>query len=46
MEQVVQGSDYSPEMPEFREHLDSALRRKIWVLGGMEPEIGLSGPCG
>jgi len=29
-----QGSAHSPKLPEFKEHLDNALRHKVWILGG------------
>ena len=35
MEQPAQGSGHSPELLELRECLDSALRRWVWVLGGL-----------
>ena len=34
MEQAAQGSGHSPELSEFYECLDSALRHRVWILGG------------
>ena len=34
MEQAAQGSGHGPKLPEFKEHLDSALRHRVWVLEG------------
>ena len=34
MEQAAQGSGHSPELPEFRKCSDTALRHRVWVLGG------------
>lgn len=31
MERVPQGSGHSPELLEFKEHLDDALRYRIWI---------------
>jgi len=28
------GSGYSPKFQEFKEHLDSTLRHRVWILGG------------
>lgn len=33
MEQLPRAVDTAPGMPEFRKHLDIALRRGVWVLG-------------
>jgi len=33
-EQTHQGSDHGPELPEFKECLDSILRHGVWILGG------------
>lgn len=30
-----QGSGHGPKLPEFKEHLDSALRPRIWMLSGV-----------
>ena len=32
-EQAAQGNGHSPRLLEFKEHLDSALRRGVWVWG-------------
>ena len=32
MEQTHQGSDHSPTLLEFKEHLDTTLRYKVWIL--------------
>ena len=32
MEQTAQGSGHGPELLEFKEHLDSALRHRVWIL--------------
>jgi len=29
MEQAAQGSGHGPKLPEFKEHLDTALRHKV-----------------
>ena len=34
MEQAAQGSGHSPTLLEFKEHLDKALRHRVWILGG------------
>ena len=34
MEQAPQGSSHVSELPEFKEHLDDALRHMVWFLGG------------
>jgi len=34
MEQAPWGSGHSSEQPEFEDHLDSALRHRVWILGG------------
>lgn len=34
MEQVLQGSGYSPELPELTGSLDTSLRNTAWVFGG------------
>ena len=39
-----------PQVPEFKEHLDNALRHRVWILGGplQSQELGLMilvGPC-
>ena len=34
MEQAVEGRGHSPELTEFRESLDTALRHRVWILGG------------
>ena len=34
MEWAVQGCGHSPKLPEFKEYLDSALRCRVWILGG------------
>ena len=36
MEQAVEGRGHSPELTEFRESLDTALRHRVWILGGLE----------
>ena len=33
MAQAVQGSGHGSELPEFRKHLDTALRHRVWMLG-------------
>lgn len=34
MEQASWGSRYGPELKQFKEHLDKALRHWIWMLAG------------
>jgi len=34
LEQCPQGSGHGPELPEFKKHLDSALRHRVCILGG------------
>ena len=34
MEQTHQGSDHSPTLLEFKEHLDNTLRHWVCILGG------------
>ena len=34
MERAAQGTGHSPEVMEIKEHLDSALRHWVWILGG------------
>ena len=36
-----QGGGHSPELPEFKEHWDSAFRHWVWVVlsGGMELDL-------
>ena len=34
LEQAPQGSSHSTKLPEFKEHLDSALRHRVCILGG------------
>ena len=34
MERAAQGSGHGPELPEFKEHLDTSLRHRVWFLGG------------
>jgi len=41
MEQAAQGSGHSPDLLEFREHLDSALRHWDWDCGWCCVELGL-----
>ena len=33
-EQAPQGSDHGTKLLELKEHLDSALRCRVWILGG------------
>jgi len=47
LEQAPQGSGHSPEPPEFKEHLDNALRDCLnfgWFY--VEPGVALNDPCG
>ena len=41
LEQAAQGSGHSPELPVFKEHLDNALRHRVWFLGGLVWKQGL-----
>ena len=34
MEQAAQGSGRGPELPEFKEPLDNAIRHRVWILSG------------
>lgn len=34
LEQAPQGSGHSPKLPEFQQHLDNALRPRVWILCG------------
>ena len=34
MERIPKGSRHSPELLEFKGHLDTTLRHKVWILGG------------
>jgi len=35
MEQAAQCSRHSPKLPEFREHLDNALRHRVLILSSL-----------
>jgi len=39
-----QASGHGPELLEFKEHLATALRHRVWILSG--PEWNLDDPCG
>jgi len=43
-----QGSGHGPELLEFKECLESALRCRVWILewSFVEPGVGLNRPCG
>lgn len=44
MEQIAQGSGCGTDLLEFKKHLDSALRDRVWVaLCGAR--VGLEDPC-
>ena len=34
MERAAQDCGHGPKLPEFKEHLDSALRHRVWFLCG------------
>jgi len=34
MEQAAQGTGHGPKLLEFKEHLESSLRHRIWLSGG------------
>ena len=34
VQQPAQGSGYSPELLELKECLDTAIRHRVWILGG------------
>ena len=48
MEQAPQGSGNNFKPQEFMTCLDSALRHRVWILGGscVKPGVGLDGLCG
>jgi len=34
LEQAPQGSGHSPKAPELKEHSNSALKHRVWILSG------------
>lgn len=45
---VPQGTDHSPRLMEFKEHLDNSLRHMVWVLSypAWSLQLNFDGPCG
>jgi len=41
LEQAPQSSGCSPKLPEFKKHLDNALRHGVWISGGAVQSWGL-----
>ena len=35
MEQAAHGNGNGPKLLEFKEHLNTTFRRRVWILGGL-----------